>query len=173
MKRPSFPPSPTTSFSVSSRTARVTSKTPKGVADFLRTHDKMAALLPAAMRMASLQRDCAANLPAVFASCAILKFEADQLVLTAPNAALASKLKQQLPKLQESLIQLGWQVNAIRIKLQPGKIAEKSRNIKQLVLPSEAISSFVALSGALEDTPQNAALKSAIASMLKHHRGSR
>ena len=152
---------------------RSTPKATKGVADFLRSHDKMAALLPAAMRMAALQQDCSAILPAVFDACAVLKFENGELVLTVPNAALSSKLKQQLPKLQDSLLQHGWQVNVIRLKLQPRKIVEKSRKIKQLVLPSQAISSFAELKSVLENSPQNETLKAAIEAMLKHHRGSR
>ena len=163
---------PTSNGPRSARHASATSAT-KGAADFLRSHDKMAALLPAAMRMAALQQDCAAILPAVFDSCAVLKFETGQLVLTVPNAALSSKLKQQLPKLQESLVQRGWQVNVIRLKLQPRKINEKLHKIKQLVLPSQAISSFTQLSGALEESPHNEGLKAAINAMLKHHRGSR
>lgn len=39
--------------------------------DFLRRDDKMAALLPAIERMASLQKDCAAALPAMFKYCEI------------------------------------------------------------------------------------------------------
>jgi hypothetical protein len=163
MNRSSFFPPPSTG-------KRPASQTTKGVADFLRSHDKMAALLPAAMRINDLQRDCATILPAAFSTCSVVKFESGQLVLAVPNAALSSKLKQLLPKLQENLQQHGWQVSGIRLKLQPGNSYKKSHPIKQLVMPSEAISSFAALNGALEDSPQNAALKAAIASMLKHHR---
>jgi hypothetical protein len=99
-----------------------------------------------------------------------LKFDAGQLVLTVPNAALSAKLKQQLPKLQENLMQHGWQVSAIRLKLQPRKIVEKPHKIKQLALPSQAISSFAALGDTLEDSPQNAELKAAIDAMLRQHR---
>lgn len=114
---PSFstfrPPPPT----VAPRTAR-------GVTEFLGAHDKLGALLPAAARMAQLQKDCARHLPPMFDACEVLQFAAEQLVLTVPNAALAAKLKQQLPKLQEVLCRQGWQVNAVRLKVQAGRPVE-------------------------------------------------
>jgi hypothetical protein len=143
----------------------------KGVADYLRADDKLAALLPAVTRMATLQKDCAALLPATFDACAVLQFESGQLVLSTPNAALAAKLKQQLPKLQDALSQRGWQVNAIRLKVQVGKTAEKPRPIKDLRLPAQAVSSLAALGDELEDTPRNQALKAAISAMVQRHRG--
>jgi hypothetical protein len=155
------------------QSARSQPQTAKGAADFLYAHDRMAVLLPAVTRMAALQKDCSTILSAAFGTCAVLKFETDQLVLAVPNAALSAKLKQQLPKLKESLNQRGWQVNAIRLKLQPGNINKKPHRIKELALSSKAISSFSALSSALEDSPQNAALKAAIDALLKQHRKTR
>ncbi|ABR91790.1 Uncharacterized conserved protein [Janthinobacterium sp. Marseille] len=146
-------------------------KSAKGAAEFLRSHDKLAALLPAVTRMASLQKDCAAALPAMFAHCAVLQFEANQLVLSTPNAALAARLKQQLPKLQDELLQRGWQVNAIRLKVQVAKTLIKSTASKQLVLPDRALSAFAELGAALDDSPRNQALKAALGTMMQRHRG--
>jgi hypothetical protein len=146
-----------------------TQKPAKGAAEFLRSHDKLAALLPAVERMASLQNDCAAALPAMFAHCAVLQFEANQLVLSTPNAALAARLKQQLPKLQDELQQRGWQVNAIRLKVQVAKTLIKSTASRQLELPKQALSAFAELGAALEDSPRNKALKTALESMMQHH----
>jgi hypothetical protein len=141
-----------------------------GVTDFLRSHDRLAALLPAVARIARLQKECSAILPALFDVCSVMQFEAGNLVLSAPNAALATKLKQQLPKVQESLLNRGWQVNAIRIKVQVGKIVEKKPQQKQLVLPDRALSALSDLNNSLEDSPQNQALKNAVAAMLQRHR---
>ncbi|CAL62916.1 Conserved hypothetical protein [Herminiimonas arsenicoxydans] len=145
-------------------------KNAKGAAEFLRSHDKMAALMPSITRMAALQKDCAAALPAMFIHCAVLQFEADQLVLSVPNAALAARLKQQCPKLQDELLQRGWQINSIRLKVQVSKILVKSTASAPLVLPTQAISAFSELNAALEDSPRNQALKNALASMMQHHR---
>lgn len=155
------------------RPARSSVPATQGVADFLRAHDKMAILLPTVARMAALQKDCAALLPALFDSCSVMQFDAGKLVLATPNAALAAKLKQQLPKLQEGLLRRGWQVNAIRIKVQVGNISEKITPQKQLHLPAQALTALTALNDTLENSPQNAALKSALGALLRRHRASR
>ena len=49
-----------------------TRKTSIVATDFLKHNDRMAALLPTAMRMASLQSDCAKALPPMFGQCDVL-----------------------------------------------------------------------------------------------------
>lgn len=144
----------------------------QGVTDFLRANEKMASLLPAVRRIASLQKECALLLPALFEVCTVMQFEAGQLVLATPNAALATKLKQQLPKLQDNLLKRGWQVNAIRIKVQLGKVADRQQRPvqKQLVLPQRAISALAELKDSLESTKGNEALTAALGRMLNRHR---
>ncbi|MDO8179047.1 MAG: DciA family protein [Undibacterium sp.] len=133
-----------------------------GIATFLTSNDKISPLLPTIRRNASLQKECRTILPAIFDGCEILQLAEEQLTLSTPNAALASKLKQQLPKLQSQLQLRGWQINAIRIKVQVKKTIEKPLPIKQLVLSDTAVRAFDALENALEDTPQNDALKAAL-----------
>lgn len=156
--------------SQSTRNGRKTKSGVTAVTDYLRAHDKMAALLPAVARLVTLQKDCSSVLPALFDACTVVQFETGQLVVTAPNSALAAKLKQQLPKLQEALQQRGWQVSAIRIKVQVRKIAEKKVHEKTLVLPGKAISALDSLNRSLEGSPQNHALKEALSAMLSRHR---
>jgi hypothetical protein len=145
-------------------------QTVKGAVDFLRAHDKMASILPAVTRMAALQKDCAETLSAMFNTCTVLSFELDQLTLAIPNAAIASKLRQQLPKLQDSLRKCGWQVNAIRLKVQVTQEVAKSETSKKITLPSRAISALATLNNTLEDSPHNKALKAALDAMLQRHR---
>ncbi len=145
-------------------------KSAKGAAEFLRSHDRLAALLPSVTRMAALQKDCAAALPAMFAQCAILQFEAGQLVLGVPNTALAARLKQQLPKLQGQLLHRGWQVNAIRLKVQVAQPLDKSRVSVKKPLSEKALSAFDSLHHGLEDTPRNQTLKDALERLLRHQR---
>ena len=142
---------------------------PKDATDFLRSDNAMAAFMPAITRMAALQKSCAAILPALFNSCDVMNFEAGQLVLSMPNAALATKLKQQLPKLQDRLLKDGWQVNAIRIKVQVGKNYVVPVERRQLTLPRLAVSAFAELNDALEDSPRNQALKLALANMVRRN----
>jgi len=145
-----------------------------GATDFLRRNDRLAALLPAAQRMAQLQRDCAQALPTSFKFCEILAFNGDDLILATPNAAVAAKLKQQLPKLQESLLAKGWQISNIRLKVQMTvnsvAAAERARP-RQLELSPAAMSSFAELSEQLPATQQNAPLIAALKSMVAKRKG--
>jgi hypothetical protein len=161
------------SYQPTAGSARNSMQTTKGVADFLRVHDKMASLLPAVTRMAALQKDCAALLPTIFESSAVVQYESNRLVLSVPNGALAAKLKQQLPKLQDGLMKRGWQVSAIRLKLQPGNIYQNVTPEKRLDLPVQAFSALAALNTTLDDSPRNEALKAAITRMLNRHRRAR
>ena len=140
-----------------------------GVATFLAANDKISPLLPTIKRNASLQKDCGAILPTIFGSCEVLQLAEEQLTLSTPNAALASKLKQQLPKLQSQLQQRGWQINAIRIKVQVKKVVEKILPLKQLALSLPAVRAFNELENALEDIPQNDALRTALHRLVMRH----
>ena len=166
MRSPSFSP-----YQQGSQTARKQARTVQGAADFLRTHDKMATLLPTVARMAALQKDCAAVLPDMFVACAVLQFDSDHLTLSTPNAALAAKLKQQLPKLQDALLKRGWQVSVIRLKVQVAPRVENPRPSKHLVLPAIAVSALATLENTLEESPRNETLKAAISAMVNRHRG--
>jgi hypothetical protein len=139
--------------------------------DFLRRNERLAALLPTVQRMARLQQDCAAVLPTAFSLCDILSFEAGNLVLSAPNASVAAKLKQQLPKLQDALVQKGWQIDHIRLKVQMMKaMAVAPVERRELSIPDTGVESFAELSEKLEATKQNAPLIAALKNLVAHRR---
>jgi hypothetical protein len=140
-----------------------------GVASFLQQSDKLSPLLPTIKRNLSLQKECGSLLPPIFDCCEVLNLADDQLVLSTPNASIASKLKQQLPKLQAHLQQRGWQINAIKIKVQVKRTVEKPVPIKQAILSSKAISAFASLESNLATTPQNADLKAALERLLRRN----
>ncbi len=137
-------------------------KTAIDATDFLRRNEKMASLLPAAMRMASLQKDCAAALPAMFLNCDVLSFEQAHLVLAVPSSAVAAKLKQQVPKLQNALHKAGWQIEDIKLKVQVTRAIPPVVHTRPLVLPNTALTAFEALGDALAPTAQNATLIAAL-----------
>jgi hypothetical protein len=120
--------------------------------------------------MAALQKDCAAALPAMFKFCDILAFEDGQLVLATPNAALAAKLKQQIPQLQNRLARSGWQVNGVKLKVQMSKPAEIKEQMRALSLPEAAVIAFDSLGDTLDNTPQNATLIAALKAMVARRR---
>ena len=141
----------------------------QGAVAFLRGDGPMAALMPAVTRMAALQKDCAAALPAMFSLCDILQFEAGQLVLATPNAALTAKLKQQLPKLQADLLARGWQVDAIKLKVQVTRSLAPIVHTHALVLPHKAMAALSELGDALEASPANSPLIAALRLLVRHH----
>jgi len=142
------------------------------VTHFLRRHDRMAALMPTAQRIVSLQKECTSLLPSMFRECAVLRFDAGELVLSIPHTALAARLKQQLPQLQLALQKRGWQVNSIQMKVQVRSTTSKTVHCKEVFLPKTALDSLQSLHQQLEDTPRNAALKAALDAMVKRHRKS-
>ncbi|MBI3714330.1 MAG: DUF721 domain-containing protein [Burkholderiales bacterium] len=140
------------------------------VAVFLQHNDKLSPLLPTIKRNLTLKKECSAVLPAIFDSCEVLNLTDDQLVLSIPNAALASKLKQQLPKLQAHLQHRGWQINAIRIKVQVKKTVEKTAPAKQAILTHSALSAFKELESNLAANAQNTPLKAALERLLSRNK---
>jgi len=160
----SFPPP----YRINIKRGRPVSVT-SGASDFLRANDKIAPLLPAIQRNLALQRDCEAILSSLFELCEVMQLADGQLVLGAANAAIATKLKQQCPKLQLQLQQRGWQINAIRIKVQVKRVIEKPLPIKQLSIPKTALEALSALEKNIEKTAQNADLRAALSRLLTRH----
>ena len=140
----------------------------RGAVDFLQSNDRLAALLPTLSQLASLQSDCERLLPTLFASCRVLQLREGALQVAVPNAALATRLKQVLPKLQEGLRQKGWPVDAVKLKVQlmPAVPASATRPVKHKVLPRNAAGAFAELEQALEDSPRNAGLRDALKALL-------
>jgi hypothetical protein len=84
---------------------------------------------------------------------------------------VAARLKQQLPKLQSTLLARGWQVTATRLKVQVTRAMPERVETRVLELPPTAVDAFEELGDALPDTPQNAALVAAIKRLAAKRRG--
>ena len=138
--------------------------------DFLRSSDRISALLPTALRVGNLQRDVKVILPPMYAGCDVLSFQDATLTLAVPSSAVAAKLKQQLPKLQGALQKRGWQVDGIKLKVQVTRSIAPVVHTRQLVLPGGAVSAFEELGDALPQTAQNATLIAAVKAMAARRR---
>ena len=132
--------------------------------DFLRSNERLAGLLPSAMRIGKLQRDVRLVLPPMYGGCDVLSFQDGALTLAVPSSAVAAKLKQQLPKLQAGLQKKGWQVETLRIKIRMGGAVPVREEPKpsSLQLPPTAVQAFEELGHSLPETAQNASLIRAI-----------
>ncbi len=135
--------------------------------DFLQSSEKVSALLPTASRLAQLQQSCERLQPQVFASCRVVHLDNGLLQIAVPNAALATRLRQQLPRLAAGLRENGWPVEDIRLKVQvmperlPAPPAPKKRE-----LPVAALASFAALETSLDTDPRNEGLRDALRMLL-------
>jgi len=141
-----------------------------GASDFLRLNDQISALLPAVRRRLHLQRECQRLMPRMFEYAEVLQLQDGQLTVAVPNAALAARLKQNLPTLQNGLLEGGWQINAIKIKVQVTSKVEKEATPKQIALSDSALQAFASLEQTLDPHPQNAGLRDALARLLSNHR---
>ena len=112
--------------------------------------------------MASLQSDVARTLPLIAGSCGVMSFEDGVLVLGAPNAAVAARLKQQVPTLTAALQKHGWQVQSIRLKVQVTQPIEPRYVPRQLSMPDSAVDAFKQLGQDLEQSGANADLVAAL-----------
>lgn len=138
--------------------------TTREASSFLRSDQVMAGLLPTLEKMAALQTDAERLLPGVFTACRILQLREGQLHIAVPNAALATRLRQMLPKLQAGLRDKGWPVDGIRIKVQmmSGENRGPDRPTAQAVLSTHAVQAFAELAQSLEASPLRDALQSLV-----------
>lgn len=153
-----------------SNRARKTGVKSQGVEVNSLLRSEIAHLWPTIHNITALQKECAAALPQLFLYCQVLHLEAEQLTVSAPNSALASKLKQQLPRLQAALQKAGWQINAIRIKVQVSPSLQKEPVVKQLHLPDSAVKAFSDLERSLSGDRHNEGLLSALRTLISRER---
>lgn len=149
---------------------RKTGKSSSGVEVNSLLRSEIAHLWPTITNLTALQKECVAALPQLFLYCQVLHLESEQLTVAAPNSALASKLKQQLPRLQAALQKAGWQINAIRIKVQVNPVLQKEPAQKQLKLPDSAVQAFSNLEQQLEGSRQNEGLLAALRTLISRQR---
>lgn len=138
--------------------------TTREASSFLQGDEVMAGLLPTLEKMAALQADAGRILPGVFTTCRVLQMREGQLHIAVPNAALATRIRQMLPKLQAGLREKGWPIDGIRIKVQmmSGEDRLPDRPVVQTTMPTQAVQAFAELAQSLEASPLRDALQSLV-----------
>lgn len=144
-------------------------KEPRGAGDFLKSDVMLTNLLPNITRISELQQLCSQLLPTLFRACEVLQYANNVLIVRTSNAAVATKLRQYLPKLQTNLNLQGWSVDAIHIKVHvphytPPRPARQIKNI-----PSHALSALQQLAQTLDKESTNSGLKNAIDTIIQRH----
>ena len=154
-------------------------KTPPSIGDILQKSQPIGALMPTVERHLALQRDVALVLQPLLQPllggnqrlnpldlCCVLRLDQGTLSLAVRNASLAARFRQVLPRLEAGLGRSGWKVSAIRLRVQPESFIEKTGNYVQKTFPGTGLAAFSEL---LQTLPPSE-LRSAVASLVKHHR---
>ena len=140
------------------------------ISDVLRLDNTLSKLLPTAESIIDLQKKCLEALPHHFSACQVLSLQEKTLFISAPNQSLATRLRQKLPFLQEMLIQAGWHIVNIRIKVRLPS-AEKMPPVQEKKpLPHKALEALVLLRNKLEKNKLNEALISALDTLVNRHK---
>ncbi len=136
---------------------------PASVMDFLHRHDGAAALLPAAERIVRLEADLLGAMPASLrADCTVTDFDGAEVTVRVSSASVAAKLRQTLPRLRETLVRRGWQVDGIRLRIRPRPKHEAEpapwKSPTTPSIPAAGVDAFEVLGDTLDDTPLRAAV---------------
>ncbi len=142
-------------------------RTATSAIEFLQRHDGAAGLLPAAQRILQLRQDVVALMPASLRdTCDVAGFNEEVVTVRASSAGAAAKLRQTLPRLRDGLLDRGWKVNAIRVRVQPGGSSIVSTAWvapSQTAIPASGVDAFASLNESLELSP----LKTAVERLLR------
>ncbi len=144
---------------------------PSTAMDYLGSHGKIAALMQTAQELSAIQKDCAHLLPAFFAGCQVMRLEEGILHIGVPNQAVAARLRQQIPALQNRLGAKGWPVSVIRLKiLLPRHRSAAVQTPYKNDLPETAYISFLELYEKLESDGDDSPLSQSLKQLLMRHR---
>ncbi len=137
------------------------------VIDFLQRHDGAAGLLPAAQRILKLRRDLLALMPVTLReNCEVSGFDDEIVTVKVSSAGAAAKLRQTLPRLRDGLLERGWKVSAIRMRVQPkgsSAVSTTWRAPSETAIPRVAVDAFAALNRKLDESPLKSAVERLIA----------
>lgn len=144
--------------------------TTPSVIDFLQRHEGAAGLLPAAQRLLKLREDVVALMPeALRQTCEVAGFDDETVVLRVASAGAAAKLRQTLPRISAGLLDRGWKVSAIRMRVQPRGSLVVSTTWKApstTAIPAGGVDAFEELRGKLDESP----LRSAVERLIRRRR---
>ena len=135
--------------------------TQRSLEDCLFSNDGIGRMSAQARRLMKLQRVLEQALPPGLAHCTRLaNLKPGVAVLHAPNGALATKLRQLLPRLTESFRNEGVDLNEIRVKVQPVAQAWRPAQVQTpAVLGIQQKQGLTSLAASLpQDSPLRAAL---------------
>jgi len=127
---------------------------------------QLKALSRAAQRLAELERLLLSAAPRALSEAARIKsFRAGTLVISADNAAVASKLKLLAPQILMQIRDWEFEVTGIRVEVQPAPGAAPRKTAKRAI-GNTTIAEFQNLAAGLADSP----LKSAVEKLVQRRK---
>ncbi len=135
---------------------------------WLGTDTHAAGVLATAHDLLAVQKIIMQCLPPGFAqTCRAAQIQQQQLTLSVPSAAFASKLRQLTPRILDTLRHHGWQVDKIRIAVQKARVSMDPAAIPRDVhtLDQSGLAAFQHLHSQLPAGP----LADAVSQLLRRH----
>lgn len=132
---------------------------------YLRSADALSRLAEHAARLARLQAILAHELPPLMAeSCGVANLKGEELVLHARSGAVAARLKQMLPGLQQAYARQGVLLAAIKVKVAVSNPEPRRPAAARRFVPTQARGSLAQLATAL---PAGSALALALRRLIE------
>lgn len=151
-------------FSNTGRT--VTFSTPT---DYLNGQAHMERLLKTAQQYAAIKEDCKRLMPSWFGQCGVLRLEGGILSISAPNQALAARVRQSKSLLLHGLKNRGWEINQIRLKVSLDfPPTDRKPPVQTRRFSEKARASFEALYRKLEENGNQSDLRDSLKKLLDH-----
>jgi hypothetical protein len=106
--------------------------------------------------------------PALALVCKAARIDRQQITLAVPSAAYAARLRQLAPSIVQTLVDGGWNLTEIKVKVQAGLLQSQTKKSGKEVVPLDdaALQAFDELQGKLRPGP----LADAVKRLLEHHR---
>ncbi|MGN0917955.1 MAG: DciA family protein [Oxalobacter sp.] len=152
---------------LSSNTDRtVTFSTP---VDYLNGQAHIDRLLKTAQQYAAIKEDCKRLMPLWFGQCRILRLEDGVLSISAPNQALAARIRQSRSLLLHGLKSRGWEISQIRPKVSLDfPTTDRKPLVQTRRFSKKARASFEALYRKLEEDGSQSDLRDSLKKLLDH-----
>jgi hypothetical protein len=127
-------------------------------------------VLETARMLLAIECEAKKALPPAFAHvCKAARLDRQQLTLAVPSAAYASKLRQLAPSIVRLLVDGGWNINEINVRVQAGLLQKQTKKASREFEPlgDKALAAFTELQAHVRPGP----LADAIKRLIAHHGG--
>ena len=138
--------------------------------EYLDSHEKVVTLMHTAKQLMEIENACNRILPVWFSNCHILKLENGTLLVGVPNQAVAARIRQKIPFLQNRLGLKGWPVHTVRLKVSFLQNLYREKPVGKKNLSPKAYESFSKLYEQFEQNDTYSPLTRALHQLISGYR---